>query len=137
MQGVLAAVQAGVIAADEGATGIVLHARTADQQYSPPAHWEAVQQLVQAVPGLPVIGNGDVFEAADAVQMMRLTGCAGGHQQLHAEQHGPFCALSTPPARVQYQRNSCVSYATGPCNVDCMCLSSFHDGPNTQHVKDE
>ena len=70
-------VQAGVAAADAGAAGLVLHARTADQQYSPPAHWEAVQQLVQAVPGLPVIGNGDVFEAADAVQLMRQTGCHG------------------------------------------------------------
>ncbi|WIA36593.1 hypothetical protein OEZ86_007882 [Tetradesmus obliquus] len=69
--------QAGVAAADAGAAGLVLHARTADQQYSPPAHWEAVQQLVQAVPGLPVIGNGDVFEAADAVQLMRQTGCHG------------------------------------------------------------
>jgi tRNA-dihydrouridine synthase len=71
-------VQAGEAAADAGAAGLVLHARTADQQYSPPAHWEAVQQLVEAVPGLPVIGNGDVFEAADAVQMMRQTGCHGG-----------------------------------------------------------
>lgn len=70
-------VQAGVIAAEEGVAGIVLHARTADQQYDPPAHWEAVQQLVQAVPQLPIIGNGDVFEAADAVQMMRQTGCKG------------------------------------------------------------
>jgi tRNA-dihydrouridine synthase len=69
--------QAGVAVADAGAAGLVLHARTADQQYSPPAHWEAVQQLVQAVPGLPVIGNGDVFEAADAVQLMRKTGCHG------------------------------------------------------------
>ena len=76
--------QAGVAAADAGAAGLVLHARTADQQYSPPAHWEAVQQLVQAVPGLPVIGNGDVFEAADAVQLMRQTGCHGEgmHKQL-------------------------------------------------------
>lgn len=69
--------QAGLIAADEGVSGIVLHARTADQQYNPPAHWEAVQQLVQAVPHLPVVGNGDVFEAADAVEMMRQTGCKG------------------------------------------------------------
>jgi tRNA-dihydrouridine synthase len=74
-------VQAGVAAADAGAAGLVLHARTADQQYSPPAHWEAVQQLVQAVPGLPVIGNGDVFEAADAVQLMRQTGCHGECKQ--------------------------------------------------------
>lgn len=71
--------QAGQIAAAEGAAGLVLHARTADQQYGPPSHWDAVAQLVAAVPAsVPVIGNGDVFEAADAVQIMRQTGCQGG-----------------------------------------------------------
>lgn len=70
--------QAGQVAAAEGAAGLVLHARTADQQYSPPSHWDAVAQLVAAVPdSVPVVGNGDVFEAADAVQMMRQTGCKG------------------------------------------------------------
>jgi tRNA-dihydrouridine synthase len=71
-------VQAGKIAADEGAAGLVLHARTADQQYSPPCHWNAVAQLVAAVPAnVPVIGNGDIYEAADAIEMMRQTGCKG------------------------------------------------------------
>jgi tRNA-dihydrouridine synthase len=71
--------QAGPIAAAEGAAGLVLHARTADQQYGPSSHWDAVAQLVAALPkSVPVIGNGDVFEAADAVQMMRQTGCQGG-----------------------------------------------------------
>lgn len=70
--------QAGLIAADEGVAGLVLHARHADQQYSPPCHWDAVAQLVATVPpSVPVIGNGDVFEAADAIQMMRQTGCKG------------------------------------------------------------
>lgn len=73
--------QAGQIAAAEGAAGLVLHARTADQQYGPPSHWDAVARLVAAVPeNVPVIGNGDVFEAADAVQMMRQTGCQGGDE---------------------------------------------------------
>jgi tRNA-dihydrouridine synthase len=71
-------VQAGKFAADEGAAGLVLHARTADQQYSPPCHWNAVAQLVAAVPAnVPVIGNGDIYEAADAIEMMRQTGCKG------------------------------------------------------------
>lgn len=79
--------QAGQIAAAEGVAGLVLHARTADQQYGPPVHWEAVARLVQAVAAVsgssssgcscPVIGNGDVFEAADAVELMRQTGCQG------------------------------------------------------------
>jgi Dihydrouridine synthase (Dus) len=69
--------QAGAIAASEGVSGIVLHARTAMQQYSPPADWGAIARLVAALPGVPIIGNGDVFEAADALRMMRETGCAG------------------------------------------------------------
>jgi hypothetical protein len=67
--------QAGRIAEAEGAAAITLHARTADQLYSPPADWVAVGELVRAV-GVPVIGNGDVFEAADAIRMIRETGGA-------------------------------------------------------------
>lgn len=77
--------QAGRIAEGEGTAAITLHARTADQLYSPPADWGAISQLVAAV-RVPVIGNGDVFEAADAMRMLRETGerlyvyrnCAGG-----------------------------------------------------------
>ena len=46
------------------------------QLYSPPVRWAAVAQLAQAV-DIPVIGNGDVFEAADALRLMRTTGAAG------------------------------------------------------------
>lgn len=46
------------------------------QLYYPEAHWDAIRQLVQEV-SIPVVGNGDIFEAGDAVEMMRETGCAG------------------------------------------------------------
>jgi hypothetical protein len=70
--------KAGLMCADEGVSAVTLHARTADQQYSPPAQWAAIKQLVDLLPPhLPVIGNGDIFEAADALQMMRETGCQG------------------------------------------------------------
>lgn len=98
--------QAGQVAADEGAAAITLHARTADQFYAPPASWEALQALVQqlsAPHGLPVIGNGDVFEAADAVQLMRATGCAGEAGgvvcvAVHACFWEGLCALLCMPA---------------------------------------
>ncbi|PNH05722.1 putative tRNA-dihydrouridine synthase, partial [Tetrabaena socialis] len=70
------ALQAGRAAEAEGAAAITLHARTADQLYSPPVDWPAVRQLVEAV-RIPVIGNGDVYEGADAVRLMAETGCAG------------------------------------------------------------
>ena len=67
----------GRIAADEGVAAVALHARTALQHYAPPARWERIAELVEAVPGLPVLGNGDVFAGEDAVRMMTQTGCAG------------------------------------------------------------
>lgn len=60
----------------EGAAALTLHARTADQQYAPPVHWAAVGELVANV-SIPVIGNGDIYEAGDALRMMRETGCKG------------------------------------------------------------
>lgn len=68
--------EAGRVAEAEGAAAISLHARTAVQLYDPPADWQAVSRLVAAV-SIPVIGNGDVFEAGDALRLMRQTGCAG------------------------------------------------------------
>jgi nifR3 family TIM-barrel protein len=67
----------GRIAADEGVAAIALHARTAEQHYAGEARWEAIGELKQTVPDVPVLGNGDIWEAADALEMVRLTGCDG------------------------------------------------------------
>jgi len=58
-----------------GVAAITLHARTAGQGYRGPADWSAIARLVEAV-AVPVIGNGDVFTAHDALRMKRRTGCA-------------------------------------------------------------
>ena len=71
------AMTAGRIAADEGAVAVALHARTAEQLYRGPARWDAITELVDALAPLPVLGNGDIWEADDAVAMMAQTGCAG------------------------------------------------------------
>ncbi|MPZ74186.1 MAG: tRNA dihydrouridine synthase DusB [Nitriliruptorales bacterium] len=68
---------AGRIAADQGAAAVALHARTAIQGYAGAARWEAIARLVDAVPGTPVLGNGDIWRAEDAVAMVAATGCAG------------------------------------------------------------
>jgi nifR3 family TIM-barrel protein len=68
---------AGRIAAGEGAAAVALHARTAEQHYSGRARWDSIGELRAAVPGVPVLGNGDIWEAADALAMMAATGCDG------------------------------------------------------------
>jgi len=67
---------AGRIAADTGCAAIALHARTVKQSYAGEADWERIAELVAAV-DVPVLGNGDIWEAGDALEMMRRTGCAG------------------------------------------------------------
>ena len=67
----------GRIAVDEGVVAIALHARTAEQHYAGNARWEAIGELKAAVPEIPVLGNGDIWEASDAIEMMRQTGCDG------------------------------------------------------------
>ncbi|MEZ6017515.1 MAG: tRNA dihydrouridine synthase DusB [Planctomycetota bacterium] len=67
---------AGRVAADEGASAVGLHARTAAQLYSGEADWDAIGQLVADL-SVPVLGNGDIWECWDALRMMRTTGCAG------------------------------------------------------------
>ncbi|NLG46159.1 tRNA dihydrouridine synthase DusB, partial [Gordonia sp. (in: high G+C Gram-positive bacteria)] len=68
---------AGRIAAEEGAQAVALHARTASQRYSGTAVWDEIARLKEHVTTVPVLGNGDIFEADDAVRMMEQTGCDG------------------------------------------------------------
>jgi nifR3 family TIM-barrel protein len=67
---------AGRIAQETGIAAIALHGRTVAQSYSGEADWEAIGRLVDHV-DIPVLGNGDIWEAADAVRMVEQTGVAG------------------------------------------------------------
>jgi nifR3 family TIM-barrel protein len=96
---------AGAIAESEGAAAVALHARTAAQRYSGTADWEQIALLKQQVRTIPVLGNGDIFEASDALTMMAVTGCDGvvigrgclGRPWLFAELSAAFTG-SPPPA---------------------------------------
>ncbi|MGD9619580.1 MAG: tRNA dihydrouridine synthase DusB [Mycolicibacterium sp.] len=98
---------AGRIAAEEGAAAVALHARTAAQRYSGSADWQQIAALKAHVAGIPVLGNGDIFDARDALAMMAATGCDGvvigrgclGRPWLFAELSAAFTgtAPATPP----------------------------------------
>lgn len=67
---------AGRIAQEAGVAAIALHGRTVVQAYSGRADWEAIGALVEHV-DIPVLGNGDIWEAGDALRMVEQTGAAG------------------------------------------------------------
>ncbi len=73
----ITAYETGRIAEGEGAAAVALHARTAAQLYSGVADWSAIAQLKSEVTTIPVLGNGDIWEAEDALRMMAVTGCDG------------------------------------------------------------
>ncbi|MEN9293739.1 MAG: hypothetical protein RIT31_504 [Actinomycetota bacterium] len=66
-------------AADLGVTWVALHARTAAQLYEGRSDWNKISELVEhlAPTGVPVLGNGDIWSGADAVNMINQTGCSG------------------------------------------------------------
>lgn len=66
---------AGRIGEEEGCAAVALHGRTAAQLYDGRANWDAIGELKAHVRSIPVFGNGDIWEAKDALRMMRHTGC--------------------------------------------------------------
>ena len=68
---------AGLAAEQEGVAAIALHGRTASQAYSGQADWEAIRLLKETITSVPVLGNGDIWSAEDALRMVAETGCDG------------------------------------------------------------
>ena len=95
---------AGRIAQDAGVAAVALHGRTAAQRYSGSADWDAIGALKQAVTSIPVLGNGDIFAATDAIRMVEHTGCDGvvvgrgclGRPWLFSELEAAFAGSPAP-----------------------------------------
>ena len=70
---------AGVAAAQEGVAWVTLHGRTAAQMYAGTADWSTIAKLKEELAryGTPVLGNGDIWTAQDALRMVTQTGCDG------------------------------------------------------------
>ncbi len=68
--------EAGLRAQDAGVAHVALHGRTAADFYGGHADWAPIAELVDLL-DIPVLGNGDIWEAEDALRMVRETGCAG------------------------------------------------------------
>ncbi len=64
-------------ARDAGVAAIALHGRTAAQHYSGQADWDSIAELREAIPDVPVLGNGDIWSAEDAARMVEQTGVDG------------------------------------------------------------
>lgn len=68
---------AATAAVEEGVAAVALHARTAGQAYSGTADWSRIRLLKETVTSVPVLGNGDIWSAEDALRMVEETGCDG------------------------------------------------------------
>lgn len=68
------AVEVARICEAAGADAITVHGRTREEMYAPPADWDIIRQVKQAVK-IPVIGNGDIDSAQSAARILEETGC--------------------------------------------------------------
>jgi nifR3 family TIM-barrel protein len=101
----LSFLSSGRIAKEEGCAWIGLHARTAAQLYDGEARWSAIGELKAELGSFPVLGNGDVMEAFDALRMVRATKCDGvivgrgclGRPWLFRELAEVFAGRAPPP----------------------------------------
>jgi len=67
-------VKAAKIVEDAGAAAVAVHGRTKEQLYAGKANWVAIKQVKDKL-NIPVIGNGDIWKAEDAKNMIEQTGC--------------------------------------------------------------
>ena len=68
------AVEIAKIAEQAGISAVAIHGRTRDQYYSGKADWDIIKEIKESI-SIPVIGNGDVFEIEDAINMLEKTNC--------------------------------------------------------------
>ena len=126
--------EAGRIAEAEGAAAVALHARTALDFYSGTADWSAIARLKEAVTTVPVLGNGDIWSADDALRMVAETGCDGvvvgrgclGRPWLFADLAAAFSTTRAAATSGSARRSAASS---PPCAGILRCSSSITRAP--------
>ncbi|MBE1874231.1 tRNA dihydrouridine synthase DusB [Myceligenerans pegani] len=129
--------EAGHIAEGLGVAAVALHARTAAQHYSGVADWESIARLKETVRTVPVLGNGDIWSAEDALDMVRRTGADGvvvgrgcqGRPWLFADLAAAFNG-SDVRVRPGLREVADVLYRHGELMVD------YYDGDEHRGVRD-
>lgn len=105
--------ESGKAARDAGVAAVALHGRTAADYYSGKADWDAIAELRAALPDVQVLGNGDIWSAQDAVNMMKQTGVDGvvvgrgclGRPWLFADLENAFRSyLENPNSNINYSQ---------------------------------
>jgi tRNA-dihydrouridine synthase len=130
---------AGRIAEESGCAAIALHGRTAQQAYAGQADWNAIAALKAHV-SIPVLGNGDIWEAADALRMVLQTGVDGvvigrgclGRPWLFRDLAGAFAGrqpktfpISARSCACSAVTPSCSSASQTSCTALAICASTW------------
>jgi nifR3 family TIM-barrel protein len=135
--------EAGRIAEGAGVASIALHARTAAEFYSGTADWSAIEKLKNTVTSVPVLGNGDIWSAEDALRMMRETGADGvvvgrgclGRPWLFGDLHSGFMSASTGSgAGSKFQPS--LGFVATAFRRHAELLTEFFDGDEDRACRD-
>lgn len=110
--GVVSAIPFARAAEQVGAKAIAVHARFAKQGFTGHADWDVIRQVKEVVTSIPVIGNGDVTNAADARRMLEQTGCDGvmigraalGNPWIFSQIHHELTTGEPAPQPTPYER---------------------------------
>lgn len=141
--------EAGRIAEGAGVSSIALHARTAAEFYSGTADWSAIEKLKNEIASVPVLGNGDIWSADDALRMMRETGADGvvvgrgclGRPWLFGDLHAGFTGgTSTGSATVNSSGTSLfqpdLGFVATAFRRHAVLLAEFFDGDEDRACRD-
>jgi nifR3 family TIM-barrel protein len=129
--------EAATSAVEEGVAAVALHARTASQAYSGTADWSHIKLLKETITSVPVLGNGDIWSAEDALRMVEQTGCDGvvvgrgclGRPWLFAD-------LSAAFAGTQVRVRPTLGEVTATLRRHAELLTDFYDGDELRACRD-